>query len=283
MNNKKLNILKEFAAITVGTSIVAAAVFFFLIPSHLSVGSISGLAIVLGNFIRLPISTITMILNVGLLIIGFLLVGREFGAKTVYTSVLLPSVIGLFEILFPNNGSMTGDPLIDMICYVFVVSIGLAMLFNRNASSGGLDIVAMLMNKYMHMDLGNAMSVSGMCVALSSAFFYDKKIVILSILGTYLNGIVLDHFILGFNLKKRVCIVSQNKEEEIRSFIINELHSGATIYEAIGAYKLEPRREIITIVDKHEYAKLMTFISKTDSNAFVTVYTVNKIIYRPKI
>lgn len=280
--NKHFNTAKEFFMITLGTSIVAAAVFFFLIPSHVSVGSISGLAIVLGNFIQLPISAITMALNVGLLILGFALVGKEFGAKTVYTSILLPLIIGIFEQFFPHNSSMTGDPFLDMICYIFVVSIGLAILFNKNASSGGLDIVAMILNKYMHIELGAAMSVSGLCVALSSAFVYSKKIVILSILGTYLNGIVLDHFILGFNVKKRVCIVSQ-KEKEIRHFIINELHSGATIYEAVGAYHLEPRREIITIVDRNEYAKLMTYISKTDSNAFVTVYTVNKIIYQPKI
>ena len=279
---KKLETMKEFFMITIATTIVAAAVFFFLVPSHVSVGSISGLAIVIGNFLPLPISMITMILNVALLIVGFLFVGREFGGKTVYTSILLPVVIGIFEKMFPNNGSITADPFLDMICYVFVVSIGLAMLFNKNASSGGLDIVAKLMNKFLHMDLGNAMSVSGMVVALSSALVYDKKIVVLSVLGTYLNGIVLDHFIFGFNLKKRVCIVSQ-KEEMIRNFILHELHSGATVYEAYGAYKLEPRREIITIVDKNEYAKLMNFIEKTDPTAFVTVYTVNKIIYRPKL
>ena len=279
---KRMETVWEFAMITIATTIVAAAVFFFLIPSHVSVGSISGLAIVIGNFIPLPISAITMILNVGLLIVGFLFVGREFGGKTVYTSILLPVVIGIFEKIFPNNTSITADPFLDMICYVFVVSIGLAMLFNRNASSGGLDIVAKLMNKFLHMDLGNAMSVSGMVAALSSALVYDKKIVVLSVLGTYLNGIVLDHFIFGFNLKKRVCIVSQ-KEEEIRNFILHELHSGATVYEAYGAYNLQPRREIITIVDKNEYAKLMTFIEKTDPTAFVTVYTVNKIIYRPKV
>ena len=279
---KRMETVWEFAMITIATTIVAAAVFFFLVPSHVSVGSISGLAIVIGNFIPLPISAITMILNVALLIVGFLFVGREFGGKTVYTSILLPVVIGIFEKIFPNNTSITADPFLDMICYVFVVSIGLAMLFNRNASSGGLDIVAKLMNKFLHMDLGNAMSVSGMVVALSSALVYDKKTVVLSVLGTYLNGIVLDHFIFGFNLKKRVCIVSQ-KEEEIRNFILHELHSGATVYEAYGAYNLQPRREIITIVDKNEYAKLMTFIEKTDPTAFVTVYTVNKIIYRPKV
>lgn len=279
---KTLELLKEFTMITIATAIVAAAVFFFLVPSHVSVGSISGLAIVLGNFIPLPISALTMIMNVALLIVGFLLVGKEFGAKTVYTSILLPVIIGIFEKMYPNNMSINGDPFLDMIYYLFLVSVGLAMLFNRNASSGGLDIVAKLMNKFLHMELGNAMSVSGMVVALSSALVYDKKIVILSVLGTYLNGIVLDHFIFGFNLKKRVCIISQ-KEEQIRNFILHELHSGATVYEAYGAYNLEPRREIITIVDKNEYAKLMTYIERTDPTAFVTVYTVNKIIYRPKV
>ena len=279
---KQIALIKEFTAITFATAIVAAAVFFFLVPSTVSVGSISGLAIVIGNFIPLPISAITMILNVALLIVGFLLIGREFGGKTVYTSVLLPVIIGIFERAFPNFVSINGDPFIDMLCYIFLVSVGLAMLFNRNASSGGLDIIAKLMNKFLHMELGNAMSISGMVVALSSALVSDLKIVVLSVLGTYLSGIVLDYFIFGFNIKKRVCIVSP-KEEEIRQFILHELHSGATIYEAYGAYNLDPRREIITIVDKNEYAKLMSFIERTDPNAFVTVYTVNKIIYKPKV
>lgn len=279
---KQWNLCKELIMITIATAIVAAAVFFFLIPSHVSVGSISGLAIVLGNFIPLPISAITMVLNVVLLVVGFLFIGREFGGKTVYTSILLPAILGVFEVLFPNNTSMTADPFLDMLCYIFVVSIGLAMLFNRNASSGGLDIVAKLMNKYLRMELGKAMSLSGMCVALSSALVYDKKIVVLSVIGTYLNGIVLDHFIFGSNIKKRVCIISK-KEEEIRQFILHELHSGATIYEAIGAYDFQKHREIITIVDKNEYSRLMSYIAKTDSDAFVTVYAVNEIIYRPKV
>lgn len=277
----KWGAVKEFAVITFATIIVSSAVFFFLIPSHVSVGSISGLAIVLGNFVPLKISAITFILNIFLLILGFLFIGREFGAKTVYTSFLVPVVLAVLEIMFPENRSITNDAFLDMLCYIFVVSIGLAMLFNRNASSGGLDIVAKFLNKYMHMDLGKAMSLSGMCVALSSALVYDKKIVVLSVLGTYLNGIVLDHFIFGFNIKKRVCIISEH-EEEIREFILHHLHSGATIYEAIGAYDGRPRREIITIVDKNEYAMLMTYILKTDKNAFVTVYAVNEVIYRPK-
>lgn len=278
---KKSDFMKEFIVITFATLIVSAAVFFFLIPSQVSVGSISGLAMILGNIIPLHISIITFILNGLLLIIGFLLIGKEFGAKTVYTSLLLPLFLRIFEIWFPDFSSINGDPFLDMVCYIFVVSIGLAILFRENASSGGLDIAANLLNKYFRMDMGKAMALPGMCVALSSILFYDKKLVVLSLLGTYLNGLVLDHFIFGLNLKKRVCIISE-KEAEIRSFILNRLHSGATIYEVRGAYDGQPKTEIITIVDKNEYALLMSYLLKTDPSAFVTVYTVSEVIYRPK-
>ena len=281
---KKLNyidIIKETVILTVAVAIIAAAVYFFLVPSHTSVSSISGLGIVLSNFVPLQLSAITMILNVVLLIIGFITCGREFGVKTVYTSVMLPLFLGLFEIIFPNFGSMTDSQELDVLCYILVVSVGLSILFNRNASSGGLDIVAKIMNKYLHMELGKAMSLSGMCVALSAVLVYDKKTVVLSILGTYFNGIVLDHFIFDHNIKRRVCIITK-KEEELRQFIIHDLHSGATIYEAIGAYNMEKRREIITIVDKGEYQKLMKFINQEDPKAFITVYNVSNMRYQPK-
>lgn len=285
MNQKKLNftaIIRETAILTAAVAIIAAAVFFFLSPSHTSVSSISGLGIVLSNFIPLPLSAITMILNIVLLIIGFLTCGKEFGAKTVYTSVMLPVFLGLFELVFPDYTSMTGSQELDVLCYILVVSIGLSILFNRNASSGGLDIVAKIMNKYLHVELGKAMSISGMCVALSSALIYDKKAVVLSVLGTYFNGIVLDHFIFGQNVKRRVCIITKY-EEEVRRFILHELHSGATFYEAVGAYNMQKYREIITIVDKNEYQKLMNYVSKKDPEAFVTVYTVSDMRYRPKV
>lgn len=267
---------------TAATLIIAAAVFFFLIPSHAAVSSVSGLAIVLSNFVPLSVSAITMVLNVVLLIAGFLLCGHEFGFKTVYTSILLPVFIGLFEIAFPENTSISGDALLDVACYIFTVSIGLSILFNMNASSGGLDIVAKILNRYLHMDLGRAMSMSGMLVALSSAFVYDKKTVVLSVLGTYLNGMVLDHFIFGQNMKRRVCIISKDKEEEIRHWIVHTLKSGATIYQAKGAYEGTVRDEIITIVDKNEYQKLMQYISREDPTAFITVYNVSDMRYIPK-
>ena len=276
-----LAVAQEAAILTVAVAIIAAAVYFFLVPSHASVSSISGLGIVLSNFVPLPLSAITMILNVVLLIIGFFTCGREFGAKTVYTSILLPVFIGLFERLFPDIGSLTDSQELDVLCYILVVSVGLSILFNRNASSGGLDIVAKIMNKYLHIELGRAMSLSGMCVALSAALVYDKKTVVLSVLGTYFNGLVLDHFIFDQNIKRRVCVITK-KEEELRHFILTDLHSGATVYESYGAYNMEKRREIITIVDKGEYQKLMNFMNREDPQAFITVYTVSDMRYQPK-
>lgn len=277
-----LNVLKEIFILTVAVAIIAAAVYFFLVPSHTSVSSISGLGIVLTNFIPLPLSAISMILNIALLIIGFFTCGREFGVKTVYTSIMLPFFLWLFEMILPDFGSMTNSQELDVLCYILVVSVGLSILFNRNASSGGLDIVAKILNKYAHIDLGKAMSLSGMCVALSAALVYDKKTVVLSILGTYFNGMILDHFIFDHNIKRRVCIITK-KEEELRNFIIHDLHSGATIYESIGAYNMQKRNEIITIVDKSEYQKLMNYITKEDPQAFVTVYNVSSMRYQPKL
>ena len=274
--------IKEFFVIIAGVTIVAASVYFFMLPSHVTVGSGTALAMVLSNFIPLPVSAITLIMNIFLLIIGVILVGPEFGGKTVFCSILMPLILGLFEILFPNFQSLTQDPLLDVLCYTLVVGIGLALLFSCNASSGGLDIVAKIMSKYLRMDIGRAMSISGMVVALSSAICYDTKIVVLSVLGTYFGGIVVDHFIFGLNIKRRVCVISP-KLDEIVDFILHELHSGATLNEIIGAYDNTPRREVITIVDKNEYRRLMEFVRKTDPKAFVTVYSVSEMRYQPKV
>ncbi len=271
----------EFIYITIATLIVAAAVNYFLVPSHLSVGSISGLAILLSEVLPLSVSTLTMIMNVGLLIIGFFLLGPEFGIKTVYTSILLPFFMGVLEKVAPVTQSLTGDAFIDMVVYCFSVSVGLSMLFTRNASSGGLDIIAKILNKFLRIELGKAMSSVGMCVAVSAIFVYDLKTVILSVLGTYIFGLVLDHFIFGSNIKKRVCIISK-KEPEIREFVLHELKSGATLYHAYGAYDERQHTELIVIVDQQEYVKLMNFLGQNDPDAFVTVYNVNEVLYKPK-
>ena len=273
------NLLLEAAHLTGAVAIIAAAVFF-LMPSHASV-SVSGLEIVLSNFIPLPLSAITMILDVVLLIIGFITCERIWSKDRLHTSIILPVFLGIFEkfseFYFHDRQSGTGRAVLCPCCQHWS-----EYSFNRNASSGGLDIVAKIMNKYLHMELGKAMSLSGMCVALSAALVYDKKTVVLSILGTYFNGIVLDHFIFDHNIKRRVCIITK-KEEELRNFIIHDLHSGATVYEAYGAYNMQKRNEIITIVDKTEYQKLMNYINHEDPQAFITVYNVSDMRYQPKV
>ena len=281
MKSKFRCYIQDMAVITFATFIVAVAVYFFMMPNNLAIASIAGLAVVLQNFIPLSVATISLIFNVGLLIIGFIFVGREFGGKTVYTSVILPIFVGIFEKLFPKYNGLTGDPLLDMICYIFIVSIGLSLLFNHNASSGGLDIIVKILNKYLHIDKGKAMSIAGMLVSLSAIFAYDTKTVVLSVLGTYLNGIILDYFLFGTNIKKKVCILSR-KNEEIKKYILKNMHSGATLYKVIGAYNNEEHEEVVAIVNKREYGVLMQFIRRTDPDAFVTVSTINEVMYKPK-
>ncbi|MBR3763904.1 MAG: YitT family protein [Clostridia bacterium] len=275
--------LKELLAIHAGTFIVAVAVYFFMQPSQISIGSGAALAMILANFIPLPMSTILLALNIVLLIIGFLLVGPEFGAKTVYCAILMPLIIAVFEIVFPDFQSITADPALDMVCYILVVGVGLSFLFSCNASSGGLDIVAKIMNKYLRMDLGAAMSLSGMVVAAGSALNpgADPKIVVLSLLGTYFGGLVVDHFIFGLNIKRRVCILSP-RVDDIVHYILYDLHSGASLSNTIGAYDNVVRKEIITIVDKQEYRLLMDYVRRVDPKAFVTVYSVSEVSYTPK-
>lgn len=273
----KERLLKEYGLITVGIFIISAAVYFFMIPSNVIVGSLSGLVIVLENFIPLPISVMTFILNAALLVVGFVVIGKEFGAKTIYTSAMLPFFLFIFEHIAPNNKSLTDDILLDTISYILVVSVGLAMLFNANASSGGLDIVAKVLSKFTHVEIGKAMTITGMCVAISSMLVYDTKVVVLSILGTYANGIVIDNFISGFNRRKRVCILT-DRYEEVQKFIAERIVRGVTLYKAIGGYDKKERFEIQTILTQNEYGKLLEYMHDEDIKAFVTVSTVNEVI-----
>ena len=275
------NKLLDYFYITLIAVAGAAVVHFFMLPANLSIGSIPGLALVLGHFIPLSVSTITMIMNAFLLVAGILLVGSEFGIKTIYSVILFTLSLSGLEMLCPDPVSFTNDVFLDMLCYIFLMSLCQAFLFYRSASLGGLDIVAKIMNKLLHLEVGKAVSTAGLCVALSAFLVTDTKTAIVSVLGTYLNGIVVDHFIFGINPKKRVCIISK-KEPEILDYILNTLCSGASIVETIGAYTNHTFREIITIVDPQEYRALMNYMEKTDPDAFVTIYSVHEVHYRPK-
>lgn len=279
MLNKRT--IQEYAKITLGTGLISAAVYFFMIPANLCPGSAAALGMLLGNVIPLPVSMITLILNVSLLIVGFLFIGPEFGGKTIYSSVLMPLIMRVYEVLIPEFTSINADPVVDMLCYILLVGMGLSLVFHANASSGGLDILAKLMNKYLRIEMGKAVAIPSMLVALSSILFYDVKSVTLSVIGTYFTGIMVDYFIFGMSIKRRVCIIS-SKTDEIVDYILHDLRSGASLYPVEGAYGKALRTEVVAIVDKQEYTRLMAYLQKTDPGAFITVYAVNEVSYVPK-
>ena len=204
----KQGIVKEGVLITCAMLIVSAAVYFFLVPSKIVVGSISGLAMVLAELLHMQMSTITFILNVVLLMAGFLFIGKEFGAKTIYTSLLLPVFLWIFERLFPVTESLTGNSVYDLVSYILIIALGQAILFNVNASSGGLDVIAKIISKYTRADIGKAVTIAGMVTAVTSILVYDIGTLVVSVLGTYANGLAVDYFIDGFNRRKKICILS---------------------------------------------------------------------------
>ena len=191
----KQGIVKEGVLITCAMLIVSAAVYFFLVPSKIVVGSISGLAMVLAELLHMQMSTITFILNVVLLMAGFLFIGKEFGAKTIYTSLLLPVFLWIFERLFPVTESLTGNSVYDLVSYILIIALGQAILFNVNASSGGLDVIAKIISKYTRADIGKAVTIAGMVTAVTSILVYDIGTLVVSVLGTYANGLAVDYFI----------------------------------------------------------------------------------------
>ncbi len=273
---KKLN-LRESVILIVGMFIVAVAVYYMMMPGGFVLGSLSGLVIVLVNFIPLPVSVLTFIINGILLVIGFLLIGKEFGGKTIIASILLPVYLAIFEKVTPDVTSLTGDVLTDMLCYMLTICFGQALLFGINASSGGLDIVAKLLNKYFYMELGKAVMIAGFVTAATSILVYDRKTLVVSILGTYLSGLVLDHFIDGFHTRKRVCIITADYQA-VQDYIVKELNRGVTLYSAYGGLNHEKKTEVVTILEKNEYGKLLTYIHENDPSAFLTVSTVGEVI-----
>ena len=273
----KKNLVYEYALISFATFVIAAAVYFFLIPSKVVIGSISGLAIVIAELVPLSISMITMILNVILLLIGFLLLGKEFGMKTVYTSLLMPVFIAVFEQFIPLNGSLTGSSIYDIAADILLVAFGQAILFNVNASSGGIDILAKILNKHCHIEIGKAVSAAGIVTAMTSILVYDIGTLIISILGTLANGQAVDYFTSGLNRKKKISIISDNYEK-IEDYILHTMHRGVTRYQVIGSYNNETKVELVTIMDTNEYKKLLVFLHQYPEKVFVTVSNVSEIL-----
>ena len=285
---------KELIIMTVGMFFGAAAVNYFLVPSHLVIGSISGLSIVLSQLLPIKVSVMIFIINAILLLLAWLLIGKEFGAKTVYTALILGPLMDVWEAIIPaqklaemrlasdmpintaNLTSVMGDPLLDLICFVLMLSISQAILFNINASTGGLDIIAKIINKYTHLDIGVSVTVGGAIICCTAFLINPVHLVIIGLVGTWVNGIVVDYFMASINQRKRVCVISE-EHERLRDFIVNRLNRGCSLYKVEGGFSKAEHVEIQSLLTKDEFAALLEFIKVNNIDHFITSGNVSEI------
>lgn len=285
---------KELIIMTVGMFFGAAAVNYFLVPSHLVIGSISGLSIVLSQLLPIKVSVMIFIINAILLLLALVLIGKEFGAKTIYTALILGPLMDVWEAIIPaqklaemrlasdmpintaNLTSVMGDPLLDLICFVLMLSISQAILFNINASTGGLDIIAKIINKYTHLDIGVSVTVGGAIICCTAFLINPVHLVIIGLVGTWVNGIVVDYFMASINQRKRVCVIS-DEHERLREFIVNKLHRGCSLYNVVGGYTGKQQVEVESLLTKDEFAALLEFIRVEKIEHFITAGNVSEV------
>jgi len=280
---------KELIIMTLGMMVAAAAVYYFLVPSKLIIGTISGLSIVISgifqNFfgIELKISAVVLIINAILLVMAWIFIGEEFGAKTVYTALLLGPLMDLWAVILPYESliepgqtSVMGDIWFDLCCFVLLLSVSQAILFNINASTGGLDILAKIVNKYLHFDIGASVAVAGACICCTAFAINPFKLVVIGLIGTWINGLVVDYFTASLNKRKRVCIVSED-HDKIRRFIIEKLGRGCSLYDMRGGYSGESRVEIEALLTQDEFSNVLEFIKTESLNSFITASNVSEI------
>ena len=273
---------------TLGMAVGAAAVYYFLMPSKLIIGSISGLSIVLAEIFggKIKVSIIVTVINAVLLLLAWLLIGAEFGAKTVYTALILGPLLDFWEKVMPYESlmeagatSVMNDPWFDLLCFVLLLSISQSILFQINASTGGLDILAKIVNKYLHFDIGMSVTIAGAMICCSAFAINPFRMVVIGLIGTWINGVVVDYFTDALNRKKKVCIISKD-HEAIREFITHELQRGCSLYHLEGGFTGDERIEVVALLTKHEYSDLFTFMKEHKYEGFVTASNVSEVYGR---
>ncbi len=279
---------KELVIMTLGMAIAAAAVYYFLMPSNLIIGSITGLSMVLSNIftaagIPVKVSVMVTVINAILLVLAWFLIGKEFGAKTVYTALILGPLIDMWEkilpyqkLVEPGQTTVMGEIWFDLICFVLILSISQTILFHINASTGGLDILAKIVNKYLHFDIGTSVTVAGAIICCTAFAINPFRMVVIGLIGTWINGIALDYFTASLNRRKRVCIIS-SQYERIRKYIIEDLQRGCSLYNVTGGYNGHQNIEIQALLTQDEFANLMDFIKTNDIHGFITAGNVSEI------
>lgn len=274
MINKE--ILKEYFLIALGTLIVAFGVYYFMVPENLATGGVSGLSIVLSNYISIPISLINFILNIILLIVGFIFLGKEFGGKTIFSVFFLSFFMYIMESVHPATKPVTDEILLNLLCGIVISAMGLSIVFNQNASTGGTDIVAKIFSKFFNMNMGTGLMAADIVVVISAFFTYGIKTGTVGTFGWFINGLVVNYFIDGFSIKNEVVIISE-KHEEIKQYIFDKLDRGVTVYKAEGGYTSDEKEIIVTILDRKEYFILKNQLKHIDPGVFVIVRTVQEV------
>lgn len=316
-----LKFWRELIMMTVGMSFGAIAVYYFLIPSHLIVGSISGLSIVFNTLIGGDADTFSMLvmgINAFLLLLAFILIGNEFGAKTVYTAMILGPLTQMWDRIYPytnfthkvienpdilaqlqagqtvidpngnpyllsrtgevleqvresvmSGGLGMGDVWFDLICFVLLLSACQAVMFRINASTGGLDILGKIVNKYLHFDIGSSVAIGGVIICCTAFLINDFRMVVIGIIGTWINGLAIDYFTASLNKRKRVCIIAED-HERVRSYIVDTLVRGCSLYQVQGGYSGEEHTEIQALLTQDEFSSVMAFIRDNKIKAFIT-------------
>lgn len=270
--------LKRFLFVNIGVILVAVGLHFFLVPNSLAVGGTSGLSIEINHlFPFIPVPYILTALNTILVVIGFIFIGADFGFYTVYASISLGVFLRILEVIVPLSGSIVeGDIFINLIFGIFIQAIGIGIVVNQGASTGGTDIVAKIVETYTRFSFGQGLIMSDGVVTVLAALLYGPKLGMYALLGAFINSTVIDRMIAGFDTKYHITIVTK-KVEEINQFILVDLYRGSTLYEAKGGYQKEDRTIIVTVVNKSDYVKLKEFIRKTDKDAFMYVSNVTEV------
>lgn len=271
--------LKTFGIVNLGVLILSVGVYFFKFPNHFTTGGVTGIAIICNHFFpMISQATFMSYINAALLVLGFLVIGRGFGLLTAYSSLMFSFETWLFEQIYPMNAPFTDQPLLELCFAIFLPAVGSALLFNCNASSGGTDIIAMILKKYTSIgDIGKALLLSDSLIALSSCFFFGMRTGLFSLLGLFLKAFVVDSVIESINLCKFFSIVT-SKPEEICDYIIHDLNHSSTVIEAQGAYSHQGKKVVLTAVRRGEAVKLRQKSKQIDPHSFLFITNTSEII-----
>jgi len=274
----ELKKVREFALINLGLILVALGIHLFKIPNNFATGGVSGIAIIIDKFLpKAPVGFLMLVINIALLIIGFVFINSDFGKKTVYSSFALSGLVWLFEKLFPISKPLTGDTMLELVFAILLPAVGSALVFSLDSSTGGTDIVAKILSKYTHINIGKTLLMADFSITIGAAAVFGIKVGMYSILGLIMKGFLIDLVIEGLNISKQMIIIS-TRPDEVKSFIVGQLHRGATVYKATGAFTHNEKDVITTIVNRKQAIKLRSFIKGIDSKAFITISNTSEII-----